>query len=388
MATPVYYNLKNLTARKFTTILTSIAIALVVFVFADVLMLAYGLQKTLVDTGSDENAIVLRRSSGSEVQSSISRDQAGIVENQPEIAMEENGKALVSKEVIVLISLLKKNTGKLSNVTVRGSSPLSVSLRPQIKLKAGRIWHEGLQEIIVGSSIAKHFKGAIIGSTIRFAVRDWRVVGIFDAGGSGFDSEVWGDVNQIMAAFRRPVYYSITVRLKDTGYFEKIKSTLENDPRLTLEVKRERKYYSEQSEVMASFLKILGLAITIIFSLGAMIGAMVTMYGSVANRVTEIGTLRVLGFRRGNILIAFLMESIFISLIGGIIGLVAASFMQFITISTMNWQTFSELAFTFTLTPRIAIQSMIFALVMGIIGGFLPAVRASRIDIISALRST
>ena len=388
MATPVYYNLKNLTARKFTTILTSIAIALVVFVFADVLMLAYGLQKTLVDTGSDENAIVLRRSSGSEVQSSISRDQAGIVENQPEIAMEENGKALVSKEVIVLISLLKKNTGKLSNVTVRGSSPLSVSLRPQIKLKAGRIWHEGLQEIIVGSSIAKHFKGAIIGSTIRFAVRDWRVVGIFDAGGSGFDSEVWGDVNQIMAAFRRPVYSSITVRLKDTGYFEKIKSTLENDPRLTLEVKRERKYYSEQSEVMASFLKILGLAITIIFSLGAMIGAMVTMYGSVANRVTEIGTLRVLGFRRGNILIAFLMESIFISLIGGIIGLVAASFMQFITISTMNWQTFSELAFTFTLTPRIAIQSMIFALVMGIIGGFLPAVRASRIDIISALRST
>src|SRR3990172_7056732 len=279
MAIPVYYNLKNLTARKFTTILTSIAIALVVFVFADVLMLAYGLQKTLVDTGSDENAIVLRRSSGSEVQSSISRDQAGIVETQPEIAMEKNGEALVSKEVIVLISLLKKNTGKLSNVTVRGGSPLSVSLRPQIKLKAGRIWHEGLQEIIVGSSIAKNFKGAVIGSTIRFAVRDWRVVGIFDAGGSGFDSEVWGDVNQMMAAFRRPVYSSITVRLKDTGYFEIIKNRLESDPRLTLEVKRERKYYSEQSEIMASFLKILGIAITIIFSLGAMIGAMVTMYG-------------------------------------------------------------------------------------------------------------
>jgi len=264
---------------------------------------------------------------------------------------------------------------------------VSVTMRPQIKIKEGRIWREGLQEIIVGSSIAKNFSEIRLGKTLRFALRDWKVVGIFDGGGSGFDSEVWGDVNQVMAAFRRPVYSSITVQLKDISFFEKIKTRLENDPRLTLEVKRERKYYAEQSEILASFLKILGLAITIIFSLGSMIGAMVTMYGSVANRVTEIGTLRVLGFRRGNILVAFLMESIFISAIGGFAGLVAASFMQLITISTMNFQTFSELAFSFTLTPSIAIESMVFAIVMGIIGGFLPAVRASRIDIIRALRS-
>jgi len=240
----------------------------------------------------------------------------------------------------------------------------------------------------VGSAIAKNFKGIEIGSTLRFAVRDWTVAGIFDAGGSGFDSEIWGDADQMMAAFRRPIYSSITMRLRNVSDFDKLKKSLETDPRLTVEVKRERVYYAEQSEIMANFLRILGLVITVIFSLGAMIGAMVTMYGAVASRTTEIGTLRVLGFGRNSILTAFLFEAILLSTIGGLIGLLAASFMQLLTVSTMNWQTFSELAFSFTLTPDIVLQSMIFALVMGLLGGFLPAIRASRIDIIQALRSS
>ena len=388
MAIPLSYNFKNLWARRLTTALTAIGVALVVFVFASVLMLAYGLKKVLVETGSDDNAIVLRRSSGAEMQSSIDRDQAGIIETQPEISIGEDGKSKVVKEVIILISLPKKSTGKLSNVTIRGAVPESVSIRPQIKLRAGRIWRKGLQEIIVGSAIAKNFKGIEIGSTLRFAVRDWTVAGIFDAGGSGFDSEVWGDADQMMAAFRRPIYSSITMRLRNVSDFDKLKKSLETDPRLTVEVKRERVYYAEQSEIMANFLRILGLVITVIFSLGAMIGAMVTMYGAVASRTTEIGTLRVLGFGRNSILTAFLFEAILLSTIGGLIGLLAASFMQLLTVSTMNWQTFSELAFSFTLTPDIVLQSMIFALVMGLLGGFLPAIRASRIDIIQALRSS
>jgi len=388
MAVLLSYSFKSLLARKITTIFTAIGIALVVFVFADVLMLAHGIRKTLVDTGSDENAIVIRRSSGSEINSSIDYKQAGIIETQPEIAMGQNGNSLVSKEVVTVIALRKKITGAATNVTIRGTTELSVLLRPQIKLRSGRLWRKGFQEVIIGSSVAKNFSGTEIGSILYFAGRDWKVTGIFDAGKSGFDSEIWGDVVQISAAFRRPVYSSITMKLRSPSDFEKLKKILESDPRLTVEVKRERVYYAEQSEIMANFLRIIGLAITFIFSLGAMLGAMITMYGAVATRTTEIGTLRALGFQRSSILLVFLTESLLLSFIGGVIGLVVASFMQFITVSTMNWQTFSELAFSFTLTPEIAIQSLIFAIIMGLIGGFLPAIRASRIDIIQALRST
>src|SRR3990172_2482634 len=250
MAVPISYSLKNLLARKITTILTAIGIALVVFVFADVLMLAYGIKKTLVNTGSDENAIVIRRSSGTEIQSSIDRTQAGIVETQPEIAMDQNGRTLVSKEVATVIALTKKTTGAAANLTIRGTTELSVLLRPQVKLRNGRLWHKGLQEVIIGSSVAKNFSGAEIGSVLRFAGKDWKIVGIFDAGGSGFDSEVWGDAQQIISAFRRPVYSSITMKMRNQSDFEKLKNILQTDPRLTVEAKRERIYYGEQSEIM------------------------------------------------------------------------------------------------------------------------------------------
>jgi ABC-type antimicrobial peptide transport system permease subunit len=218
-------------------------------------------------------------------------------------------------------------------------------------------------------------------------MRDWTVVGIFEAGSTGFSSEIWGDVDQLMQAFRRPVYSSVTFKLHDPAEFSAFKGRIEGDPRLTLEAKRETRYYEDQSEAMAKFLRILGITLTIIFSLGAVIGAMITMYAAVANRVVEIGTLRALGFRRGSVLAAFILEALLLGLLGGIVGLVGASFMQLITISTMNWQTFSELAFSFTLSPRIIGQSLLFALLMGFVGGLLPALRAARMKVVDALRA-
>jgi ABC-type antimicrobial peptide transport system permease subunit len=218
-------------------------------------------------------------------------------------------------------------------------------------------------------------------------MRDWRVVGIFDAGSTGFSSEIWGDADQFMQAFRRSAYSSIIFKLRDSSEFQNMKSHIESDPRLTLEVKRENKYYADQSEIMAKFLRILGISLTIIFSIGAIIGAMITMDSAVANRTAEIGTIRALGYQRRDILIAFLLESSLLGFLGGLIGLFFASFMQLITISTMNFQTFSELAFSFSLNFDIIYMGMAFALIMGFLGGVLPAVRASRMMIVDALRA-
>lgn len=385
---PISYSFRNLWTRRFTTCMTAGGMALVVFVFASVLMLAEGLRKTLIETGSPENVIVIRKSAGSEVQSGVERLPAAIVESQPEVALGADGKPLLAKELVVLYSLNKRGSDKPANVVIRGIGAKSLALRPQVQLVQGRMPRPGSSEIIAGSSIARRFQGGGIGETLRFGMRNWTVVGIFDAGSTGFDSEIWGDVDQLMQAFRRPVYSSVIFRLGDTTTFPRFKERIESDPRLTLEAKRETKYYVDQSEAMAKFLRILGVALTIIFSLGAMIGAMITMYAAVANRVGEIGTLRAIGFQRRSILGAFLLEALFLGLIGGAAGLFFASFMQLVTISTMNWQTFSELAFSFTLTPEIIGKSLIFSVIMGFVGGVIPAFRASRMNIVEALRES
>ena len=390
MAVPLSYSMRNLWKRRLTTVLTASGMALVVFVFAAVLMMAAGLQKTLVETGSDSNVVVFRKGSASEVMSGIERGQASIVEMLPQVAIGGEGRRLVAKEVVVLIALPKRGAGKTSshsNVIVRGVQEASIPLRPQVKLVAGRLFRMGSSEIIVGNSIAKGFEGVGLQGTLNWGMRKWTVVGIFDAGNTGFSSEIWGDVDQVMQAFRRPVYSSLIFKLSNPALFPAAKTAVETDPRLTLEAKREKQYYLDQSEMMAKFLRILGLSLTIIFSIGAIIGAMITMYSAVANRIGEIGTMRALGFRRRSILAAFLAESLLLALIGGGTGLFFASFMQFITVSTVNFQTFSELAFKFTLTGRIALQAMAFSLIMGLIGGMLPSLRASRMKIVEALRA-
>jgi len=387
MTIPFSYIVRNIGARRMTTALTAGGMALVVYVFATVLMLAAGLEHTLVATGQEDNVVVIRRGAQSEVQSGVDRVQAGVVESLPDIAIGADGRKLISKEPVVLINLPKRGSNKASNVVIRGVTPNGLVLRPQVRLVEGRMFQPGTSEIIAGRSIAQGFQGAGVGETLRFASRDWTVVGVFDAGRTGFDSEIWGDAEQMLQAFRRLGFSVLVFRLADSERFDAVKKEIESNPRLTLEAKRETRFYADQSESLSKFISYLGTTISVIFSIGAIIGAMITMYASVASRTAEIGTLRALGFPRTSILVAFLVEALTLGLLGGVIGLVAASFMQALSISTMNFQTFAEIAFSFQMTPAIVAASLAFALAMGFIGGFLPAARAARMKIVDALRA-
>jgi putative ABC transport system permease protein len=358
-----------------------------VFVFAAVLMLNAGLHATMVTTGQYDNVILIRSSAETEVQSSVTRAQADAAISNPAVALSVEGLPLASRETVVLISLDKRDSGQRSNVLIRGVGPYALALRPQLRLVAGRMLRAGASEVIAGASVARRFSGAGLGERMRFGQREWTVVGLFDAGNSGFDSEIWGDVDQLMQAFRRTNFSSVVLRLADSERFERFRKEIETDPRLTLEAKREQVFYSDQTRALSTFINILGLTLSVVFSVGAVIGAAVTMYASVANRVREIGTLRALGFQRRSILAAFLVESLMLGLAGGVAGLAAAALMQLVSFSTTNFQSFSELAFGFTLTPAIAIESMLFALAMALVGGFLPALQAARLEIVDALRA-
>lgn len=387
MGIPFAYTLRNLWTRRLTTVLTAGGMALVVFVFAAVQMLDAGLRQTLVATGQPDNIHVTRRAAGAEISSIVDRVQAAVVESQPEIATGAGGMRMVSKEVVVLITLPKHETGVATNVTVRGVGAAAFDLRPQLRITGGRRFRPGSTEVIVGASIAERFDGAAIGSVLRFGGREWRVTGHFAAKGSAYDSEVWADADQLQQSFRRNAWSAVVARLADPALLPALKERLEADPRMTLDVKSEREFFEEQSRMLSNFISYLGLTLSVIFSIGAMIGAMITMYAAVATRTGEIGTLRALGFRRSNILATFLLEAVLLGAVGGIAGLALASLMQFVQISTLNWQSFSELAFRFTLTPSIIATSLGFALLMGFVGGFLPAVRASRLSIVDALRA-
>ena len=384
---PIRYIVRSFTSRRLTMSMTVLGIALVVFVFAAVLMMAHGVRQTLRATGSDDNVFVLRKAANSETLSVLDREIATIVRGMPQVARSVEGSPLSSREAVVIINM-ERMSGGMSNVTVRGVEPAAFELRPQVRLVAGRMFRWGAREIIVGNSIAERFAEAQVGERIKFGGDFWSVVGVFDSGGSGFDSEIWGDSNQVMDAFKRSSYSTLTLRLGDPGEFDNFVAAFQGDNRLLhFEPKRERQFFEEQSEMMAAFIRILGLFITAIFSTGSIIGAMITMYGAVANRTIEIGTLRALGFLRRSILLAFLAESFLISLSGGLLGLLLASFLQFLTISTLNFASFAELAFSFSLSPAIVATSVGFALIMGLVGGLLPALRAARMSAVTALRA-
>ena len=392
MKLPLAYIARNLWVRRLTTVLTAGGMALVVFVFAAVLMLEAGLRQTLVATGSADNVLAIRKGAATEVQSGIAREQAALIESLPQVARGADGAPRVSKEVVVLNSLPKRNadgsaSASRSNVPIRGVPPIGLALRPQVQLVQGRMFRPGASEIVVGASVARQFAGVELGQSLSFAQRQWQVVGIFDAGRTAFDSEIWGDAEQLSQAFRRTGYSSVIAQLDSPQAFEALLAAVEADPRLTVEIKRERQFYEDQSRALSNFLRFLGLTLSVVFSLGAIIGAAITMYAAVATRTGEIGTLRALGFARRSILAAFLLESLLLAALGGLVGLVAASFLQAITISTTNFQSFSELAFSFALTPGIVAGSIGFALAMGLVGGFLPAVKASRMRIVEALRA-
>lgn len=388
MKIPLKYTLRNFKSRKLTTGITIAGITLVVFVFAAVLMMAYGIQKTMGVTGSSDNVMIFRKSSTGEITSIIDPETQSVIRTLPHIAKDTDGTPLISFEPVVVINL-DIIGGGVSNVTVRGVSPTVTKIRPQVKLIEGRMFTWGLRELIVGKAISKKFKNSKVGDYVKIAGDQWKIVGLFSTDGSGFDSEIWGDALQLLNAFNRGFTVStITLKLDNPNNFASFKNDFESTLRLKeFEPQIEQKYYESQSEFLATFIRVLGIFVTIIFSVGAIVGATITMYASVANRTVEIGTLRSLGFSRRSILSAFLIESLFIALIGGAIGLFIASFLQFFTISTLNFESFAELSFSFALSPSIIIISLLFAALMGFIGGFLPSVRAARLNIVSALRA-
>lgn len=388
MAVPFKYSLKSFASRKLTTFITISGIALVVFVFAAVLMMAYGIEKTLVSTGSPENAIVVRKSSTGEISSIIDGETQNVIRTLPHIAKTSEGIPIISNDLVVVINL-EKIGGGLSNVTVRGVSQITSILRPQVKIISGRMFNPSLRELIVGESVTKNFKGTEIGKTTKFAGDNWKIVGVFSTGGSGFDSEFWGNISQLQSAFDRGnAVQSVTFKLDNPDNFNSLKKSFLADRRLNqYEVKKESEYFAEQSEYLAGFIRILGIFITVIFSIGAIVGAAITMYAAVAHRTVEVGTMRALGFSRRSILTVFLFESLLIALIGGGTGIIIASLLQFFSISTLNWNSFSEIAFSFTLSPTIIISSLIFSIIMGILGGFFPSIRAARLNIVNALRA-
>jgi len=387
MKVPFKYVLRNFKARRLTTVITVTGIALVVFIFAAVLMMAYGVKKTLVATGSPDNIHVSRKASNGEISSIVDGASRSIIKTLPFVAKTADGRPIISEEPVVIINLPIKKGG-VSNITVRGVSPDVGILRPQLKMHDGRMFNPALRELIVGVAIHKKFSGAQIGNTIKFAGDDWTIVGIFDTNGSGFDSELWGGSDQLLNAFNRGSTVStVTFKIDDLKNFEQCRQAFETDLRLLqYEPKIEQKFFEEQSEFLSTFIRLLGIFITVIFSIGAVIGAMITMYAAVSNRTVEIGTMRSLGFARKSILAAFLSESLFTSLVGAVAGLFFASFLQFFTVSTLNFSSFSELSFSFALSPTIVVSSLVFAVLMGFMGGFLPSLRAARLNIVSALR--
>ena len=351
-------------------------------------MMAYGIQKTLVATGSPDNVLIARKAAAWEISSIILNETMGIFNSLPHVAKTAEGKPISTGDVVTVINLDKVDGG-LSNVTVRGVGEFVFIVRPQVKVTEGRLYQRGAREIIVGSAIARRFKGTQLGSKVSFGGAQWTVVGITESGGSGFDSEIWVDCSEMQDVFNRyGAISTFTVKLDDPASFSSFLAAFNNDPRLEqFEPKIEQKFFEAQSEMMSVFIQVLGIFITVIFSAGATIGAMITMYAAVANRIVEIGTLRALGFRRRNILTAFLAESLTIAFAGGVIGLLLASTLQFFSISMLNFGSFSELEFSFVLSPSIIMTTLIFTLLMGFGGGFLPAIRAARLSIVNALRA-
>ncbi len=380
-----FYNLRHVFARRTTNLLAIMGIALVVFIFVGVLMLAHGVRHTLVNTGSPENVLVLRKGAISEIGSGLYREQTTVLRTFSEIA-QQGDQPLFSPELVVLINMEKKGTGTAGNVTLRGGSTESFRVRPHVKIVRGRMWRPGSNEVVTGKQVAQRFKGADLGQRLRFGRQTWTVVGIFEAGGTGFESETWGDADRFMDAFGRTYYSSAILRLRDPSLYPTLQSRVGQDPRLQVSVTPEIAYYESRSGGLVNFIRRLGLILTGLFSAGAVLGAMITMYGAVANRSTEIGTLRAMGFTRSRIFSLFVVESALIGLIGSALGIALASLLQFTSLSTINFATMSELAYGFVLTHSIALWGVLFGVIMATLGGLLPAFRAMRTNIPHALK--
>src|SRR5919198_6696620 len=380
------YNLRSMLVRKGTAAMTAMGIAMVVAVFVMTLAIAQGFQSTLVASGSTGNAIVLRKSATSETVSAVLKNQLPIIESLPQVARSADGHPLASPELVVIISLPRISDDQPANVPVRGVGPRAYEVRDTLQIIEGRRFTPGTREINAGRLAVGRFKGLTLGSTVKFGGASWTVVGIFTAEDASFESEIWGDADLMQPAFQRNGYQSLTVKLVDGSMFDSFKAAVEHDPRLYLQPQREQDYYMEQSRAMTTVIRVFGTFVTLILSIGAMFGAMNTMYAAVAYRTREIGTLRALGFSRSRVVAAFLAESIALAFLGGLVGCVLALPVHGLSTGTTNFTSFSEVAFRFRITPGLMAGGLLFSAVMGAVGGLLPAIRAARIPVARALR--
>ena len=385
MALPLSYNVRNLRIRWQVTLLAIFGIALVVTVFVFLVAMSSGFRIALRATGRADNALIVQKGSSSELTSGISKQDAALMLVDSRIARGDDGQPMTSGEILVVASLKRKADGVETNLSVRGVPARAFQVRGGIHFVDGRAFTPGLDEVVVGQRAAERF-GLAVGSAVKIQHHDWKVVGIFASEGSGFESEIWGDIDAMAEPLRRTGGYEvIVVRLKDPTTLDAFKKTFENDPQLHVEIHQERAYYEDQAGPVANALLGLALFVSVVMGIGAVFGAMNTMYAIVAARTREIGTLRALGFARRSVLFSFVTEAVFLALVGGILGCLLALPANGVTAAT-NGANFSELAFAFRITPPALIAGLVFAVLMGFAGGLLPAVRASRLPITSALR--
>jgi putative ABC transport system permease protein len=380
------YNLRSMIVRKGTAAMTAGGIAMVVAVFVMTLAIAQGFRQTLVASGSPQNAILLRKGATAETVSAVLRSDVPIIEALPQVARGADGRPLASSELVVIIALPRQSDNQPANVPARGVGPKAFEVRDSLTFVEGRRFAPGTREINVGKAAVGRFKGLALGSDVKFGATTWHVAGVFTADDASFESEVWGDVDLMMPAFQRDGYQSMTVKLADPSMFDSFKATVEGDPRLYLQPQREQEYYAAQSQAMTTVIRVFGTFVTLILAIGAVFGAMNTMYAAVAYRTREIGTLRALGFSRVRIVSAFLAESIALATAGGVLGCLLALPVHGLSTGTTNFSSFSEVAFKFRITPGLLVGGLIFSMLMGAVGGLLPAIRAARIPVARALR--
>lgn len=387
MAIPIVYNLRSVRVRWVSAIVAILGIAGTVGVFIAMLSLARGFKATVVSSGSPDNAIIRRAGSTGEIDGTVPLEQVRVIQDAPGIARDAS-EPLVSPEVVVIAAFPLKATGTDANVQVRGVSPEALKVRQKIRMLQGRFFGAGLNELVVGRNVPGTYAGLNLGDTVKFGGGTWKVVGVFDAGGSAFDSEVWCDAHILSQVYKRPenIFSSITVHLADPVALKTLKDSLVADPRMTVQVDRELDYYEKQSRGLTTLITVLGTMVAAIMGIGAVFGALNTMYSAVAERSREIATMRAIGFGAGAVVVSFIIEALLISFLGGLLGCVAVLPLNGFTTSAMNWQTFSHLAFAFRITPILMGIGLLFALLMGLVGGVPPAIRAARRPIAFALR--
>ncbi len=388
MAIPLIYNVRSVRSRWTSAIVAVLGIAGTVGVFVAMLAMARGFRATLVSSGSYGNAIVMRAGASSEMMSGITLDSVKIIRDEPGVAR-VGSEPQVTSEVVVVAPFPLRSTGTDATVQVRGVSTNVLSVRRNIRIVEGRMFRPGLSELVAGRNASHTYAGLTVGNKVRFGGGEWTVVGIFDAGGSAFDSEVWTDAMVLDDVYKRPnnIFQSATVHLASPDAYQAFKDAITKDPRLNVDVSREVDYYSKQSETLTRLITVLGGLVAAVMAIGAVFGALNTMYSAVAERGREIAVMRALGFRAGSVVSSFLIEALLIAFVGGALGCLAVLPLNGYTTGTMNWQTFSHLAFAFRITPGLLVAGLAFALAMGLVGGLIPAVHAALRPVASALRS-